>query len=105
MLCCFLLFGGGGGLQMTEAVTGAVLTIMKSRDEIDLHMASASSPCCVVARNPLFCAHMCSASFSVRGIKDTLCATVSRVRKPPHYQVIRYIGKTTCERTFIAKAC
>lgn len=26
---------------MTEAVTGAVLTIMKSRDEIDLHMASA----------------------------------------------------------------
>ncbi|CAM9639984.1 unnamed protein product [Ectocarpus sp. 12 AP-2014] len=26
--------------NMTEAVTGAVLTIMKSRDEIDLHMAS-----------------------------------------------------------------
>ena len=26
--------------QMTEAVTGAVLTIMKSKDEIDLHMVS-----------------------------------------------------------------
>lgn len=25
-------------LQMTDAVTGAVLTIMKSKDEIDLHM-------------------------------------------------------------------
>lgn len=37
----------GGAPQMTEAVTGAVLTIMKSRDEIDLHMASAdrTSPC------------------------------------------------------------
>ncbi|CAM9265445.1 unnamed protein product [Ectocarpus sp. 6 AP-2014] len=28
--------------NMTEAVTGAVLTIMKSRDEIDLHMASTA---------------------------------------------------------------
>lgn len=28
---------------MTEAVTGAVLTIMKSREEIDLHMVSTAT--------------------------------------------------------------
>lgn len=37
---------------MTEAVTGAVLTIMKSRDEIDLHMASARLRHSLPAANP-----------------------------------------------------
>lgn len=37
--------------QMTEAVTGAVLTIMKSRDEIDLHMVRLTEGICGILGN------------------------------------------------------